>query len=341
MKIVAYAVDEGVKMLLEERSQDAVKIDILNYAFGKLENGILSVEGLENVRDLPRLRKMNPNIKIVLSVGGWGAGGFSEIAMSHTSRRRFIKSVLDILERYGFDGLDVDWEYPGSSIAGITSSPEDKENFTNLMKELREALQGKLLSFAAGVEDLCIENIELAEVQKYVDFVHLMTYDMKSSFTKVTGHHTNLYPAEGDETKQSVAVAAEKFLEREVSKEKIFIGAAFYGRVWRGVNGDNNGLFQKAETYGSETISYRELKSKYIEKQGFKKFWDDSAKAPYLFDGNTFISYDDACSVKEKMLFAERMKLGGVIFWEYSLDDGELLNTLYETLRIERKEKGR
>jgi len=148
---------------------------------------------------------------------------------------------------------------------------------------------------------------------------------MKGSFTKVTGHHTNFYPAEGDKTKQSVVMAIEEFLEQGVSKEEIFIGAAFYGRVWRGVNGDNNGLLQKAETYGSETMSYRKLKSKCIEKQEFKKFWDDNAEAPYLFDENTFIFYDDAHSVEEKMLFAGRIKLGGIMFWEYS----------YETFQIE------
>lgn len=293
----------------------------------------MSVEGLKALNDLDKLRKWNPDIKVVLSVGGWGAGGFSEMAMTQRGRQAFVSSAMKTLDRYRLDGIDIDWEYPCSSSAGIASSPEDRKNFTLLMKTLREAAGERIVSIAAGAGAYFVRDTEMELVAKACDYVQLMTYDMRSGFDHQAGHHAALDASPGDETGMTVRRAVTVFENAGVPAEKIVIGAAFYSRRWTGVPDINKGLLQQAESVGNYGPGYAELKRDYIGKNGWEVFWDEAAKASYLWNGSELISYDDPGSLQYKCEYLKEAGLLGIMYWEHSCDDtGTLLSAIHRAL---------
>lgn len=250
-------------------------------------------------------------------------------------------TALDILREFKLDGIDVNWEYPCYSVAGIASQPADKQNFTLLLQELRLALneQGEkdgrhyLLTIAAGADRYFLDGTEMQEVERHLDWVQLMTYDMRGGFNAFTGHHTNLYTPTGDLFRISVDAAVNMFVKAGVPKEKIIVGGAFYSRMWRNVPNSNQGLHQMTAGAGGYGPMYTELAAEYINKKGFVRHFDNEAKAPYLFDGQTFITYDDEESLQAKCAYVKERDLLGIMFWEYSYDEtGILLDTLHRSL---------
>lgn len=338
-KIVGYVGDGTLPNL---RPEDAKKLTHVNIAFGHVKNDEITVDHLQHLDEVSKLREINPDLKIILSVGGWSAGGFSIAASTEEGRKKMAESAVRIVKAYGLDGVDLDWEYPCYGVAGIDSSPDDKENFTLLLKEIREALdeaqketgQYYLLTIAAGADEYYIDGTEMAEVQKYLDYVQLMTYDMRGGFQTLTGHHTNLYASTGDLFRISVEKSVRIFMEAGVPREKLVIGAAFYSRMWKDVPNVNNGLHQMTSSFGGYGPDFSDLVENYINKNGFTRYWDDEAKAPYLFDGSTFITYDDEESIAHKCDFVKEKNLGGIMFWEYKCDNTyRLLDTMYKELK--------
>jgi len=336
--IAAYLGDKGAHTLIEE---DVMKLTHINYAFALVKDGEVTGSHLKNLDILKKMKALNPNLKTVISIGGWGAGGFSEAASTEESRGKFADTAVEFMLNNDFDGIDIDWEYPCSSLAGIASSPDDKFTFTLMLQEIRNRLdslekeRGKhyLLTVAAGAGEYFIEGTEMEKVQQYIDYLNLMTYDMRGSFQDITGHHTNLYEQSGEPEGISSEKAVDMFVNAGVPIEKIVLGAAFYSRIWHGVENVGTGLGRKAETTGSHSVSYTELLESYINKNGYTRYWDDKAKAPYLFNGETFISYDDEESMTCKAEFIKERGLAGIMFWEYSLDKSRtLLDSLYRTL---------
>lgn len=329
----------GDSVLPQVTATDAVKLTHLNVAFGYVKNDRISIEHLKNLSQLRVLKSHNPDLQILLSVGGWGAGGFSEAASTPEGRLSFAESALDVLRAAPFDGIDLDWEYPCYSEAGIASSPADKQNFTLLLKQLRETLdrQGKedgrhyLLTIAAGADQYYIDGTEMNLIHQYLDFIQLMTYDMRGGFQVLTGHHTNLYTPTGDLFRISVDASVRLFANAGVPREKLVIGAAFYSRMWKDVPNLNNGYLQMATTSGGYGPEYSQLATDYIQVNGFVRHWDDEAKAPYLYDGSTFITYDDPESLVHKCHYVKEHGLGGIMFWEYSCDNTHtLLEAMYQ-----------
>lgn len=321
--------------------EDATKMTHLNVAFGFVKDSRITVASTRNLDTLEKLREYNPSLGILLSLGGWGAGGFSEAAATQEGRETFAQTAVNILKEFKLDGIDVDWEYPCYDVANIAAEPTDKQNFTLLLKELRHALnkQGEvdnrhyLLTIAVGADQYYIDGTEMAKVQKYLDWIQIMTYDLRGGFQVLTGHHTNLYTSTGDLFRISVDTSVNLFVKAGVPKGKIVIGGAFYSRVWRNVPNKRNGLHQMSTGTGRGGPKYTELVKDYVNKNGFVRYWDDEAKAPYLFDGSTFITYDDAESLKAKCAYLQENGLAGIMFWEYSCDQtGELLQTLYDAL---------
>lgn len=338
LMIAAYLTDKGAHTLIEE---DVMKLTHINYAFALIQNGEVTGSHLKNLDILKKMKALNPNLKTVISIGGWGAGGFSEAASTAESREKFADTAVEFMINNDFDGIDIDWEYPCSSLAGIASSPEDKFNFTLMLQEIRKRLDalerdsGKhyLLNVAAGAGEYFIDGTEMEKAQQYIDYLNLMTYDMRGSFQDITGHHTNLYEQSGEPEGISSEKAVNMFVNAGVPIEKIVLGTAFYARMWRGVENAGTGLGRKAQTTGSHSASYSDLLESYINKNGYTRYWDDKAKAPYLFNGDTFVSYDDDESMKYKAEFIKERGLAGVMFWEYSLDRSHtLLDSLYRTL---------
>ena len=144
---------------------DVSKLTHINLAFGLIKDGLLDTHQLTNIGCIEQFRRWNPAVKIVLSVGGWGAGGFSTMAMTDAGRRAFAASCLDYVNAHGLDGIDIDWEYPCSDSAGIDADPRDRENYTALLQALRDALgQNRIVSLAAGAGDYFVRDTEMDKV---------------------------------------------------------------------------------------------------------------------------------------------------------------------------------
>lgn len=327
--LIAYCNTQALPNITEE---DINRLTSIHISFGLInEYGEVywDQKGTEGVLD--KIRSINPEIKIVLSIGGWGADGFSQAAATAEGREKFVKTAVKILEDNGMTGLDIDWEYPCSDQAEIAASPNDKETFTLLIKELRRQLdaggEGRTLSIAAGALRSYIQDTDMQEVQKYLDYVQLMTYDFHGVFTHTTGHHANLYDDTViDEPKISSDQAIKMFVEAGVPIEKIVMGAAFYGRCWKNVPSEHFGLGQVPgcrEVKGCSYSSIEEMLS--TGEGGFEYHWDDDAKAAYLYNGDTFITYEDKRALSLKVEYVKEHNMAGIMFWEYSEDKTQSL----------------
>ena len=260
---------------------DPAHITHINYAFGHVTNSFdgVRIDNPERLKAMVALKEVKPELKVLLSVGGWGSGRFSEMAATDANRKAFAKDCLRVVEEFGLDGIDIDWEYPTSDAAGISASPEDTDNFTLLMKELRKALPaGKLLTMASVAT---AEYVNFKEVVEYLDFVNIMTYDMASA----PKHHSGMYRSE-----MSPGITCEEGImahfEAGVPMEKLVFGMPFYGRASGALEGFND---------------YKSLIQLPTDK--FTAEWDDTAKAPYLVEvasGNVVCTYDDPRSIAIK-----------------------------------------
>lgn len=308
-----------------------------------------------NLKMLVAQKKKYPHLKVMVACGGWGgSGGFSEMSRSVENRKKFIESVSRFIKKYKLDGLDIDWEYPGLPGIGNPYIPEDKENFTSLMCELREALdktgKDKVLTFAAAGWERAFDHLELEKVMQCVTYMNIMSYDLAGGDDPYTSHHTNLglvrmqdiegTPAaakiieEGDSTKPWSAEKIITFcMDKGVRPGQIVIGAAFYGKGWKGVPPKNNGLYQLDKGPWRGAGRYSSIREKIEDKNGFIRFWDPVAKAPYLYNAkdSTFVSYEDTVSIRLKTEYVASKGLAGIMFWSLSGDapkDG-LLDAIY------------
>ncbi len=325
----------------------ATKMTHIIYAFANLTaNGVLapaSVKDSTNLVILNTTKQENKALKILISVGGWGGCKyFSDASLTAESRAKFITSALAFIKKFKLDGIDIDWEYPAQIGAGNIYRPEDKQNFTLLMKEFRAALdeqaaldhhQNYLLTAATGVDSAYMKNTDVGSVQKYLDYINLMTYDIYNGNDKVTGHQSNLYQSKyGHQVRVSAADAIENYIKAGVPANKIVMGLPFYGRGWTMVNDEDRGLYQPSGGHHF-SLSYDSLENAYINKNGFDRFWDKKAKVPYLWNSktHTFITYADERSFKYKARYVKEHNLAGVMFWEYTLDLKKqgLFNPLY------------
>ena len=148
---------------------------------------------------------------------------------------------------------------------------------------------------------------------------------MRSGFCSQAGHHASLYPTKGDETARNTRDVVEMFHEGGVPYEKIVIGAAFYARRWDGVPDVNHGMLQEAQTKGQGGPGYSELVQGFINKNSFTRYWDEDARAPYLFNGSTFISYEDPDSLRAKCEYLTAKGLLGIMYWEHGCDSTHTL----------------
>ncbi|WP_109487857.1 glycoside hydrolase family 18 protein [Occallatibacter savannae] len=326
---------------------DASKLTRINYAFANIQSGRM-VPGYptdaQNFALLRSLRNTNPNLTLLVSVGGWlWSTNFSDVALTRESRAVFEDSVMQFLTRYDLDGLDIDWEYPGMPGSGHPFRSEDKQNFTSLLRELRErfdasARRGRrlYLTIAMGASDEVIANTEMQKVQRYVDTVNLMTYDYyEPGSESITGNHAPLFPDPADPKAASSAETVRAFEKAGVPAEKILLGVPFYGHEWGQVKDQNHGLFQVGKPVPGADASFNAIESTMFG-HGFARYWDEAAKVPYLYNPQQkiFVSYEDSESLKLKCQYIRAQKLAGIMFWEYFGDsNGTLLQTINTELR--------
>jgi len=313
----------------------------LNYSFALIKDGVISGAELDKLDEIRVVKKRYPHLKVLISVGGWGADGFSDAASASEARTLFARSADEFMKTYDFDGIDIDWEYPCSSDAGIKSRPEDRENFNLLLQELRTQIDRRgekdgrkyLLTAALGGTQYTLQFYDLKTISGILDYINLMTYDFTHGFSAKTGHHTCLFGSKVNSDALSADKAVKICLNHGIPASRLVLGCAFYGRGWDVSDGSSNGLYASVAS-GCVSYSYRDLVSGFINMNGYRRYWDDDAKAPYLWNGKHFITYDDPESLVHKSAYIKSHGLGGAMFWEYSQDyNNELLKTLYLYLK--------
>lgn len=316
----------------------------INYAFAKIENGraVLAdpARDGENLRGLTALRKRNPELKVVLSLGGWDdSAGFSDAAASAGSRRAFARSCGDLLAEHDLDGVDLDWEYPVSGGApGVAHRPQDRENFTLLLRELRDTLdrQGRrdgrryVLTIAGAVSGGYLNSIEPGAAAELVDHIFLMAYDLHGPWDACANFNAPLYtPSDGPSRyKASVDDGVSAWLARGVPAEKLVLGMPLYGYIYQGVSSRNGGLYSRFDS--ARSVSWDTVRGEYLNRSAYRQLRHQEAGVPYLCGNRSFLSYDDPESIAAKAELARRRGLGGVGFWELSQDrEGELIQSAW------------
>ncbi len=345
--VTAYVFTEGAP--LAPSQVDGRKLTRVNYAFANIAQGRI-VEGSAadagNLAALNALKRDNPQLTVLVSVGGWlWSGGFSDMALTKESRAIFIDSVTAFVTRYDLDGLDIDWEFPG--MAGFTQRfrPEDKQNYTLLLKELRarfdsmkrERHRRLYITVATGATSDFLEHTEMGEVQKYVDTVNLMAYDYyEPGDQKITGNHAPLFTDPADPRGISADRSVREYEQAGVPAEKIVLGVPFYGHVWGKVPALNNGLFQPGERVPNAFAKYGDVTGTMLD-HGYTRYWDAPASVPYLYNAEKkiFVSYEDPESLALKCKYVRDHHLAGMMFWDYSGDpSGALLSAIDAGLKI-------
>ncbi len=326
--IVGYAFPKNT--LIDPAQFSARKLTRINYAFaavrdGRVENAYPSDD--QNLAALVALKRENPSLTVLISVGGWlGSGEFSDLALTPRTRAAFIASVCKYVEQHQLDGLDIDWEYPGLPGATKHFRPQDQQNYTLLLQETRAAfsrLEKKLrrrlyLTIAAGASSQFLAHTEMSQVQRYVDTVNLMAYDYyEPSSDHLTGNAAPLFTDPADPKKISADDSVRAFEQASVPAAKIVLGVPFFGHAWNKVPGINHGLFQPGKRAPQPDVPYGDGPADLL-KNGFIRYWAPVASAPFLYNSEqrVFISYEDPESLAAKCKYVRDHQLAGVMFWD-------------------------
>lgn len=332
-RTVLYIMDEAG---LELRHSDAHRIDQLNVSFALIRDGEADVSHWRGQKKVAAFLKKHPHIDGVLSVGGWGAEGFSDACQTEAGRKKLANSILRVMDAHGFTGVDIDWEYPGVPGTGIISREGDVQGWYGLLEELRAGLDERerrhgreyILSAALGAGEAHLRAVDPARLNGLLDQVVVMAYDL-CGFDRMTGHHAGLYPA-GDRSGTG-ANAVARLIEGGLHPGRILLGIPAYGRVWRQVSGGGDGLGQRAATSGNRTISFDEVQR--LAEKGYTRHYDEDAQAAFWFDGSSFVSAEDEKSIAYKGRWLREKGLQGAAVWQYTQDpSGDMLALLDDAL---------
>ncbi|KAJ3368644.1 hypothetical protein AMAG_15291 [Allomyces macrogynus ATCC 38327] len=331
------------------------KLTHLYYAFANIVNGVLApgdqwadmdkpyeLNGATfrgafevfNRRDSP-LRQRNPHLKTILSIGGWTfSKEFSLVARTPQSRQTFTQSVCEWMTKYNFDGIDLDWEFPGSGgLPTNARDPADPQNFTLLLEALRQGLdqlaqqQGRdkyLLTVATAYAESLHRFLDMPGLARTCDFVNIMTYECVGSWSTATGHAAPM---------SCILNAVRAYTMRGVPRHKIIPGIPMSGRAFAGVGSPNVGAPVGAGmadgSWAKGIVDWNDLCAKYTQAQGYQRIMDPAAGTPILYNPQTqiWISYEDQESVTLKCQAIKELGLGGVFGWDISQDRrGDLLD---------------
>lgn len=333
-----------------------------------------------NFNQLRELKAKHPNLKVLLSLGGWTYSKyFSDAAESKSSREHFVSSCVDMFLKGNlpsdvqggdnggdasaagiFDGIDIDWEYPGSDDGhpGNHHSSDDTENFTKLLEEFRDQLDdygddiGKKFELQAalpGGQDK-LDKIETDKIGDYLDYGNVMTYDMHGAWDE-EGPTNFQDPVHGspddpsdtiepgdehytiDNTIEALTDGSDDYdIAGGFPAEKLTMGFPFYYRGWTGVSeGDHHGRYEEAEgpskAYSdSETAGladYKELKKEGLTGEDDVNFYDDDTKAHWIYDGDDFYTGDDPTSIATKDDYIKDTGMGGAMMFALESDDSD------------------
>jgi chitinase len=288
-------------------------------------------------------------------VGGWTwSKNFSDAALTAESRARFADSGVAFIRRHGFDGIDIDWEFPvAGGMQGNVVRPEDKANFTLLLQALRERLDAAgqadkrsyLLTAAVGNNKSFIDNTEIAAVAALLDWMNVMAYDLNGTWNKYAAHQAPLFhdpaiTAPQNDPKNNVAELVDLYLAAGVPARQLVLGFPFYGYSWKTCGAAGHGQFQPCDgagrgTWEAGTLDYSDIAKNLVNRNGFSRYWNPAARASWLYNAATgeFVTYDDPESLTHKLRFLKLRKLAGAMFWELGGDRQQvLLDTIVREL---------
>ncbi|TID26089.1 hypothetical protein E2P81_ATG03861 [Venturia nashicola] len=306
------------------------------------------------LKQINLLKRKNRNLKVLLSIGGWTYGpNFAPPMATEAGRKTFAKTSVQLLKDHGFDGLDVDWEFPTTTQQG--------QDWVNVMKETRaelDAYEKKLgeqfanvaasafelpkkrphfyLTIAAPAGPLKYNLLDPKGMEPYMDFVNLMAYDYSGSWDNHTGHNANLYPSKKNKisTPFNTAQAVGFYVDKGIPSEKLVLGMPLYGRGFMGTQ-KTPGKAYANMSVGSWEAGVWDYK--VLPRPGKPRIFHDPAiGASWSFDNSTreFVSYDTPRIAKQKAKYIRKKRLGGGMWWETSYDKNGT-ESLISTVRNE------
>lgn len=280
---------------------------------------VQSVENLNKSRLSAIVEAAHKNeTPILYTVGGWNTRNEFLGAMSDSNREAFIDNLVQVLNEWNFDGIDINME---------PIREEDRETYMQFITELHARLQDQetpLLSTPLLTAAVRWQPELFGELQDNFDQINIMTYDMSGTWEGwVTWHNSplfnggNTFPGSTDRQLPSVNKNVQDYLEAGVDRNKLGIGIDFYGYVWEGVSEPMENWSENNEPDLSPEggVPYHDLYNNYNLEDSE---WDKDAKVPYVSieDPETFISFDNKRSVREKIKYAKNNSLGGAMIWE-------------------------
>ncbi|KAL6428645.1 hypothetical protein ACFW04_007925 [Cataglyphis niger] len=325
------------------------------------DGGVKVLDGWQDLTDnwgkggfqrFNKLREQSPGTKTLIAIGGWNEGSarYSEVMSDPVRRSRFAKNIVEFVEKYDFNGFDLDWEYPNQR----GGKPEDVQNFVRLLEELRPEFdkRGLILSAAvAAAEPSASLSYDIPKLSKYLDFINIMAYDLHGAWEKTTGLNAPLYPRKGEsgnELKLNVDACVQYWLKSGCAPEKLILGVGFYGRAFTLADKNQNGVGAPTRGAGAAgpytrepgMLGYNEI-CEFVKQGGWTVVRDEEQRVPYAIKGDQWVGYDDVISLNEKMDYVNSLNLGGAMLWSIETDDfkgncGEaypLLKTLNVKLR--------
>lgn len=281
------------------------------------------------------LKRQNPNLKALIAIGGWNEGSekYSKMVSDPAKRATFFNSVVSFIQKYNFDGLDFDWEYPASR-GGV---PADKQNYISMIRELKNAFApyGWLLTAAVSPGKSTIDAAyDIPALADILDQVHVMNYDYHGSWETFTGLNAPLYGNPTyDRTLENSFLNTNwtiyYWLSNGVPASKIILGMPLYGRGFQLDNAANNGFYASASnpipagpyTQQAGTWGYNEICEKFKAEPTWTVVRDACYQAPYAYKNNLWIGYDDEQSLRNKGRYIAAMNLGGALTWSIETDD--------------------
>lgn len=281
----------------------------INYAFGHVLDTFrgIGIANEERLKSIVALKKQAPYLKVLLSIGGWGSGNFSEMAANADNRLAFATDCKRVIDEFGLDGIDIDWEFPTSDMAGISSSPDDTRNYSLMMRDIRQAIGShKLLTLATVCS---ADYIDFNSIMPYIDFVNIMAYDMDNP----PKHNAPLYQSSKFPGWFNCDKAVKAHQDKGVPASKLVLGMPFYGH--------GTDIYDRFTDFKNVKVS-----------GGYTNCWDEEAKVPYVTDknGHFVLSYDNARSIDLKCDYILQHKLLGAMFWDDAGDDSN--HTLHKTI---------